>query len=46
MTKHRRGDSEVERDLQDNENSGPVDILIFAVAVRRKWSLLANDARS
>ena len=24
---------------------GPVDILICAVAVRRKWSVLANDAR-
>ncbi len=24
---------------------GPVEILICAVAVRRKWSVLANDAR-
>src|SRR5271169_2391682 len=24
---------------------GPVDILICAVSVRRKWSVLANDAR-
>ena len=24
---------------------GPVDILICAMAVRRKWSVLANDAR-